>query len=165
MQSHCWYSGFIKITERELAGLSLRTGKTGEGFGAWYVNSRCRERFPHHRLQKKPLVSDPGMHHGTCVTYAPWCMSGSLTYLCLFPMLFTMLSAWALPCSAARAFTRDGITSLDTRGLVYYHGLTQITPWVVNCTHWIVLYIITYPCPHFNLKLGHGRVFTSHCFT
>ena len=37
-----------------------------------------RERFPHHQLQRKPLVSDPGMHHGTCVTHVPWCMSGSL---------------------------------------------------------------------------------------
>ena len=27
----------------------------------------------------KPLVSDPGMHHDTCVTHVPWCMSGSLT--------------------------------------------------------------------------------------
>ena len=35
--------------------------------------------FPRRRLQKKPLVSDPGMHHGTCVTHVPWCMSGSLT--------------------------------------------------------------------------------------
>ena len=39
----------------------------------------CRERFPRHRLQRKPLVSDPGMHHGTCVTHVPRCMSGSLT--------------------------------------------------------------------------------------
>ena len=39
----------------------------------------CRERFPRHRLQLKPPVSDPGMHHGTCVTHVPWCMSGSLT--------------------------------------------------------------------------------------
>ena len=31
------------------------------------------------RFQRKPLVSDPGMHHGTCVTHVPWCMSGSLT--------------------------------------------------------------------------------------
>ena len=30
-------------------------------------------------LQRKPLVSDPGMHHCTCVTHVPWCMSGSLT--------------------------------------------------------------------------------------
>ena len=27
---------------------------------------------------KKSLVSDPGMHHGTCVTHVPRCMSGSL---------------------------------------------------------------------------------------
>ena len=26
-----------------------------------------------------PWVSDPDMHHGTCVTHVPWCMSGSLT--------------------------------------------------------------------------------------
>ena len=26
-----------------------------------------------------PLVSDPDMHHGTCVTHVPWCMRGSLT--------------------------------------------------------------------------------------
>ena len=38
-----------------------------------------RERFPRYWLQSKPLVSDPGMHHGTCVTHVPWCMSGSLT--------------------------------------------------------------------------------------
>ena len=34
---------------------------------------------PHRRFRRKPLVSDPGMHHGTCVTHVPWCMSGSLT--------------------------------------------------------------------------------------
>ena len=35
--------------------------------------------FPHRRFRRKPLVSDPGMYHGTCVTHVPWCMSGSLT--------------------------------------------------------------------------------------
>ena len=34
---------------------------------------------PRRRFKMKPLVSDPGMHHGTCVTHVPWCMSGSLT--------------------------------------------------------------------------------------
>ena len=28
---------------------------------------------------KEPLVRDPGMHHGTCFMYVPWCMLGSLT--------------------------------------------------------------------------------------
>ena len=39
----------------------------------------CRERFLRHRLQRKRLVSDPGMYHGTCATHVPWRMSGSLT--------------------------------------------------------------------------------------
>ena len=43
------------------------------------MRRECCERFPHHRLQRKPLVSDPGMYHSTCVTHVPWCMSGSLT--------------------------------------------------------------------------------------
>ena len=39
------------------------------------MRRKCRERFPRHRLQRKPLVSD----QGTCVTAVPGCMSGSLT--------------------------------------------------------------------------------------
>ena len=35
--------------------------------------------FPLHRLQRKPLLKDHGMHQGTCVTHVPWCMSGSRT--------------------------------------------------------------------------------------
>ena len=42
------------------------------------MRRECRERFPRYRLQKKLLVSDPGLHHGTCVKHVPWCMSGSL---------------------------------------------------------------------------------------
>ena len=29
-------------------------------------------------LSPSPWVSDPDMHHGTCVTHVPWCMPGSL---------------------------------------------------------------------------------------
>ena len=43
------------------------------------MRRECRERFSRHRLQRKPLISDPGMYHGTCVTHVPWCMSGSPT--------------------------------------------------------------------------------------
>ena len=42
------------------------------------MHREYRERFPRHR-QRKPLVSHPGMHYGTCVTHVMWCMSGSLT--------------------------------------------------------------------------------------
>ena len=44
-----------------------------------HMRRECREHFPYHRFQRQPLVSDPSMHRGTCVTHVPWCMSGSLT--------------------------------------------------------------------------------------
>ena len=43
------------------------------------MRRECRECFSRHRIERKPLVSDPGMHHDTCITHVPWCMSGSLT--------------------------------------------------------------------------------------
>ena len=46
------------------------------------MRRECREHFPRHRLQMKPLVSGPGIHHGTCVKHVPRCMSGSLTCDC-----------------------------------------------------------------------------------
>ena len=45
----------------------------------WRMRRECRERFPRHWLQRKPVLSDSGMHHGTCVRHVPWCMSESLT--------------------------------------------------------------------------------------
>ena len=44
------------------------------------MRRECRERFPRHLLQRKPRVSNPDMHHGTCVTHVPWCISRSLTH-------------------------------------------------------------------------------------
>ena len=35
--------------------------------------------FARHWLKRKSIFSDPGMHHGTCITHVPCCMSGSLT--------------------------------------------------------------------------------------
>ena len=43
------------------------------------LRQECLERFLRHLLLRKPLISDPGMHHGTCVTHVPLWISGSLT--------------------------------------------------------------------------------------
>ena len=43
------------------------------------MRRECRDRFPDHRLQRKPPFSDPGPHHSTCIKHLPWCMPGSLT--------------------------------------------------------------------------------------
>ena len=34
------------------------------------MRQECWERFPRHRLQNKPFVSDPGVHHSTCLMHA-----------------------------------------------------------------------------------------------
>ena len=44
------------------------------------MRQECQERFTRHWLQRKPLISHLSMHHGTCVTHVPWCVSVSLTY-------------------------------------------------------------------------------------
>ena len=36
------------------------------------MRRECRECFPHHRFQRKSLVSDPDIHHGTCATWCMW---------------------------------------------------------------------------------------------
>ena len=43
------------------------------------MRRECRERFSRHRIQRKSLATDPDMHHGTCITHAPWCRSRSVT--------------------------------------------------------------------------------------
>ena len=64
----------------------------------WALRMRweCRERFPRHRLQRKPIVSDPAMHHGTCVIHVPWCMSVKLV----------LVGKTAIPVHAQPAFLR-----------------------------------------------------------
>ena len=41
---------------------------------------RMSGTFSPPRSQRMPSVSDPGVHHGTCVMHVPWRMSGSLTH-------------------------------------------------------------------------------------
>ena len=59
------YAGMGLLPDTQNCGLRMRR--------------ECRERFPRLWFHRKLLVNDPGMHHGTCVTHVPWCMSGSLT--------------------------------------------------------------------------------------
>ena len=92
--------------------------------------------FPSHRLHRKPLVSDLDMHHGTCVTHVPWCMSGSLTrgggenvpgipgactnlnftYLARRPW---QSAEWAFPLTAANYNnTRDEVLGTEARFVI-----------------------------------------------
>ena len=46
----------------------------------WYIKLRVAHApgIPG-TFSPPPRISDPHMHHGTCVTHVPWCMPGSLT--------------------------------------------------------------------------------------
>ena len=66
-----WCKNIFDITRRNSMGLLPDAYNCG-------LRLR-RECLPRHRLQKKLLVSDPGMHHGTCVTRVQRCISGWLT--------------------------------------------------------------------------------------
>ena len=56
------------------------TGDVGHGPLARYVKLRvAHSSFMLGTFSPPPRVSDPGMHHGTCVMHVSWCMPGSLT--------------------------------------------------------------------------------------
>ena len=54
------------------------------GKGSWFINSsRAKWFWGTRKCTMRGFycilwVSDPDMHHGTCVTHVPWCMPGSL---------------------------------------------------------------------------------------
>ena len=76
-------------------------------------------------------ISDPDMHHGTCVTHVPWCMPGSLTSGFLW-------SRWRGKCS--RHFRRmrnqqfyvSGKRPMATN---FRHRRTQ-SSWDQECSHY-----------------------------
>ena len=70
-----WLQILITYSKAHRSWASYQIRKIAGGACAWNAGNV----FPHRLFQRKPIVSDPGMHHGTCGTHVPWCMSGSLT--------------------------------------------------------------------------------------
>ena len=87
-------NGYRMNTSQSCAFLSLGQGSCGQawwpswsGYGplARYVKLRFAHAPKMPGTFSPPLrVSDPDMHHGTCVTHVPWCMPGSLNIGCLW---------------------------------------------------------------------------------
>ena len=69
-------AGFLSVSAK---GLCQWTSYQIRKIGGCACAGNAGNVFPATDFQRKPLVSDPDMHHGTCVTHVPWCMSGSLT--------------------------------------------------------------------------------------
>ena len=86
--SGIWLSWYLSVLQKKLSFLMLIATHYVFLFSIPFhtptrMRRECRERFIRHQFQRRSLVSDPGMHHGTCVAHVPWCMSGSLTRGCV----------------------------------------------------------------------------------
>ena len=74
-EGHAFFGGQDSLQYKiNPAGPLTRYVKLGVAHAPGMLGTFCR-----HRLQRKPLVSDPDVHHGTCVMHVPWCTSGSLS--------------------------------------------------------------------------------------
>ena len=67
----------VEINSRQWASYQIRKIAGCACPGNAGCSGNAGNVFP--ALQRKPVVSDPGMYNGTCVTRVPLCMSGSLT--------------------------------------------------------------------------------------
>ena len=83
--------------------------------GMW----ECRELFPCHALQRKPLDSDPDMHHGTCVTHG-----------------ISNLQWWGKRSRNFRRMRNPPFTYLVTA-----HGLTSTVIYLNSHCPWMLLVI------------------------
>ena len=79
LRHSCYVSVVGKAGYRLPCGMGLLPYQIRKIAGCACAGNAGNVFFSRRRFQRKPLVSDPGMHHGTCVTHVPWCMSGSLT--------------------------------------------------------------------------------------
>ena len=70
-------------------------------------------RFPRYWLQRKPLVSDPDMPHGTCVTLHAACTTRNFTYLVRDP--------WWAACVPSTVATDALVLKQCTRPSVSMH--------------------------------------------
>ena len=83
---------------------------------------------PRRRFQRKPLVSDPGMHHGTCVTHVPWCMSESFTCV-------DGENVPGIPGACAPAILRIWKEAHSVSGWTFYHKISKPRDWLLQLSH------------------------------
>ena len=66
----CWTQRIKHVSAQRIVYPSGNGPLTRYLYHCWIrMCWECRERFPYHRLQRKVLVSEPSMHHSTCVTH------------------------------------------------------------------------------------------------
>ena len=105
----------------------------------------CRERYPRHRLQRKPQISDHHMHHGKCVSHVPWCMSESLTRG--GGETFSALPAYAHPqfkVSCKRPIfhlTVSSMLPIQSKPRLHPKEYVKDSTKVAVCCSWVTIYL------------------------
>ena len=74
-----WHNTFI-LREYSIQVISLVYRDTSdESMGLRQIRKIVHAPGMPGTFSPPPWVSDPDMHHDTCITHVPWCMSGKLT--------------------------------------------------------------------------------------
>ena len=97
---HQWQ--LCPLSEYAVFSPSVITNHTSESNGP--LTRYVKLGFAHApgTISPPPWVSDPNMHHDTCVTHVPWCMSGSLTN----DFLWNLVAGKTFPAHAQPAIFR-----------------------------------------------------------
>ena len=124
-------------------------------------------------ISPPPQISNPDMHHGTCVTHVPWCMPGSLTSNFLWSRWRGKHSRHSRRmrnpqfCVSGKRPMAGLFTANNPLYIVMYYGrtvilrelylapfcqqgLTFIPAWISKCIHYKVWYGITFPFRNIN---------------
>ena len=93
-----------------------------------------------------PRVSYPDMHHGTCVTHAPWCMPGSLTSGFLLSRCREKRSRHSQRMRNPQFYVSGKrpkpshwvfiMGNLEGTERVYWHQFQGLDKWIYHCKEW-----------------------------
>ena len=110
----------------------------------------CRECYPRHRLQTKPLFCDTGMNNGTCVTHVPCCMSGSLTRDGRenVPGIFRRMDSLQLYASGKRPIAGREMVLGHWQALWWQRGSVHAFVWLNRVCFNTKYYILRTKIPH-----------------
>ena len=89
---------------------------------SWASYQIRKMRVAHATFSPPPRISEPDMHHGTCVTHVPWCMPGSLTSVFFFLKSVARNTIPAFPCMRNPQFCISGKRPMPSRVVLWPDG-------------------------------------------
>ena len=112
-----------------------------------------------HLLQRKPLVSHPGMHHGPCMTRVSWCMSRSPTCdgeenVPGIPRIINVCVHKSIPWkdtlvlySSVESWCQldDFVYNLPAQCIDYFHRVLHVLVKILTSRWYVIMYKLAVP--------------------